>query len=1051
MQVKITEIIRFSTLLKLIEDELQIFTKKYEALIIRYFEVCNEFYLKRNSDVQQKLINLSEESKALFNQLADYVEILEAKYSYLLEFHDDKNVLLKKTDGELKLTNDFHLLKLKIYILIARTSYSSANNKQEYLKALNIYAQVLCELDLMPYLNYAHDPRFQKEIYHGLCEVANNKADCKFQIAPSLQSLAYHFSFKCSEHIIQLNLQRKVRRQLILHRAKTQDEKPQLYFDYLSIYEDFCTKIATLRNSKGLTLDERLDFISGTLSVVEFIEYCHPSLKTLGFRPLFKGKNKGLFKNYFKKMNEIIKDYIMNIFNLISEIDLEQSLNLRHISDLKVFGKVLTDLLKYHLDLFLSWHKLLNGGDDEELELSRNSITTLYKLSIQLQEFYKKFFVKYPEGDRVKLTEYMQLFSAEDDFKKRLKNANEINKIIEKFHSEETIKDALYQAEMQVKLKLSNKSGKFLCELEKKEKEFRLIRQGRKTKKSEACNPENKMQLTKVIAKKNPPQESQSTRYLDSALAALSSHQCHHALVFYDLGYKHAILEANPMAQLSAVDGLAIAQGKILIKEVEGLLKLMEGRIRNPATPFSSALQIEVEQRIFKVIFGSIYLEKLNGKLINLSQGIILTEDKVKFGLEFSISIMVELICFIKAKTLSLYDKYEEIIKLNREQRTQFIIKLGTEVASRSQRNLTAAQIKCLGDKKFAELGLNNYQKGKIYSQETRELSLLKELKPYFAELHTPLQNILATIKGAKAENCKNIIKKIKCYKTNAKLIRSTLPFNPSVEVQELFSLLASFSKVHCFYGSALINFILQLNCQTSLSYKSFEFITNVNDQKMLNDSGFIKIDSANLYVHHSLEKKVELRTVNQELFGYFCQKIFTISTLFCQAKDGGFLIHDPTGQGLRDLEQMRLVMTKDPIEEFAKDPCGILACFDLMLENFHPNLAIIDALNNFNPPKNFERSQFDAQVKAKFLQLGLQGRKKYLKFFIQYDLLLKLFNLNYDCDLAKTLGEFEKNYQLSSLFNSHNPNSLFVVAESRPEAEEFFIPIATPSTQYGT
>ena len=171
----------------------------------------------------------------------------------------------------------------------------------------------------------------------------------------------------------------------------------------------------------------------------------------------------------------------------------------------------------------------------------------------------------------------------------------------------------------------------------------------------------------------------------------------------------------------------------------------------------------------------------------------------------------------------------------------------------------------------------------------------------------------------------------------------------------------------------------------------------------------------------------MELWNHTGNLIDYMMDGIFTLSTLYCTFENGVAKVHDLTGRGLDDLEHMRLVMLKNPDKQFVKDPTGILFVLKYCLKGFNPDEKIVNALKNLQSlDHDYDRKHFNVIVQKQLLKMNLADRKKYVRLFAQYDLLDKLFNIKYECNVIKSLTELEGKLGVPSLMAANNQNHLY-------------------------
>lgn len=985
-----------------VKKQIREHSKTHQELLTGYYDVTDKIYQKK--DVRLGLLEL-------IKQVSDFdveIKIFENKQSLNSTFH-----------------NEFMLLKLKTMILLGRVLSLNVTTILEYEYAVSIFVSALELFALViQHCDYKKDLLFQEEMYFCLCEMWRKKLN------PSSfnpLNLKYEFSKKCSDNTIKLLTKTVATRQLILGNAIDQIEKKILYQEYNDIYKDIVSQFEKLKEQNKLDIEARSKYISATLEIFNYLYVLHPGVRGVKFPLIFDEKNKSNLTKYFKIFKELAQTHFKKFIKLICETELVP-LKAVQIGYFRFNGKQALELLKEQLELFLKWNQMLNADSEtceKEKESYRDVLVQLYKMAKDLHVFYTQFFNQYPEQDYGDVTKTTSLFHEKDDFQNKMDNPECINQLIARFTNESIISDALYREEKQKRLDISEESACFLIALENREREFRL-------KKIKANLPKPSIILVKEKQEKHKIQEPVQTielPLLERAYQSITNHKYNDAILMYELAYEKAKQNQDSQAQLRALDGLSIAYGHFILKDLGFLNHLLQARLTN-ALPLTSVQRISLEESVNNIILKLNVLKSSNTELVQLAQSFHCSTEEINQGIRFAQTLIIELIQYAQNKIKEAQDNYQCILKNAETERNKFILKLGTNEAKQLKIKANHTELMKLGQAKFAELGKKKPEEN--YSDHTQERCLLKELVQTFKQL-SDIPNHILSLASQKTQPSKAPIYK-NAEIPKAQMVMGTFTLNLPTFIQNQFDFLSQFKQEHYLHGSTLFEIILQMNQQKSINPEDIDFITKSTNQALM--AAVLKPCKHNdkLYFYNTPQGRLELLNIEDEPFTFMANRLFTISTLFC-SKEG--LLHDLTGRGINDLLQRRLVMMSEPSTALIKDPTSILFILKYRLKGFHPEVSIIEALKNLKPLNAFDKSHFNAIAKKQLSQLNYAGRKYYVKLLLDYNLLNKLFHIHYNFKIRDTIAQLEQQLGVESVSIMANSHGLFAKHSfSEKEAE---------------
>ena len=157
-----------------------------------------------------------------------------------------------------------------------------------------------------------------------------------------------------------------------------------------------------------------------------------------------------------------------------------------------------------------------------------------------------------------------------------------------------------------------------------------------------------------------------------------------------------------------------------------------------------------------------------------------------------------------------------------------------------------------------------------------------------------------------------------------------TLPPN----IQCIFEFLAPFKGTHYLVGSMVLQLLATEYYLLPIAAHDADFISTCNDRASLIIAGFQEnYYMRNLYsLYRRFEWSIDLITLPDEenwLQNSLNARDFRVAALSCD-KNGTIL--DPTGKGLDDLKQRRLVMIGNPVQRIKQDPALLLRALKYMV-----------------------------------------------------------------------------------------------------------------------
>lgn len=115
----------------------------------------------------------------------------------------------------------------------------------------------------------------------------------------------------------------------------------------------------------------------------------------------------------------------------------------------------------------------------------------------------------------------------------------------------------------------------------------------------------------------------------------------------------------------------------------------------------------------------------------------------------------------------------------------------------------------------------------------------------------------------------------------------------------------------------------------------------------------------------------------------------FTIGCLYVNYLG---VIHDPTGNGLKDLKDKTLRTILPPEKSFQQGPVRLLRAIKWIVAGFTPVPELIDALNNWQPSPELKTSHLNAVARKHLMGFDEEQQNYYLEVLNKYQLGIKLF-----------------------------------------------------------
>lgn len=261
-------------------------------------------------------------------------------------------------------------------------------------------------------------------------------------------------------------------------------------------------------------------------------------------------------------------------------------------------------------------------------------------------------------------------------------------------------------------------------------------------------------------------------------------------------------------------------------------------------------------------------------------------------------------------------------------------------------------------------------------------------------------------------------------------MIRSSLSLKLPDQIKNILEKLNNFNPI--LYGPALHQLILS----PSASFTEISFLTDCFDKPALMSAGFNQDNAReDVYYCHFNNCKVTLSPIDTDIFTYMSNAALTVSSLFClREKEKDIItIHDLSGKGISDLKQRRLAFM-NPGTSNINNACDIFFVIQSCLNGFHCNFNVRQALEQVKGIHDL--TAFNFMVKDQLTKLDYQGRKKYLKLFLQFDLLKKLFHIDYDYQIHKTVSNLEWKLNVPSVKFAENKMTTFAMEKNHAKQQ---------------
>lgn len=984
--------------LKIIRERIKIFATRHHSLLCYSHLLIDRLYEK---ETEQSGHHKTDSLYKTVAQLQNGVEALGK------EFLLDQIFL-----------NDFIILKLNSLALMARTKMLCANTEELKEAARKQYLDIFILLnDYLPLLEYKNEITFQKEMHDCFQNITIWEGEKLIEIDTSFdpEVLVFHFSLQCADPIMKLNMQYMPVVRTVNHH-KSINNKLITKNEYIEVFENFSLSCENLLKENKLDLEGRIRYINANILIRDFYIAIHPTLRKIDIDKALQEKKREFLTRYFKIYDDLNEQYLKKALTLTDGINLSDAI-IDDIAEARRFGKIILYDLYNHIVRLSTWNKFLDGNLDQiDTETSRKLILKTYKFLIQLSSFFDKFFQKFPDTKHRPGKLSRSFLRPCNDFQKELFNIAEINELIDQFTRSEIIRDQLFLEEKQRKLKISEESARILVELENKQKQRWQQRKARPEKitiqKINQEKSENSEDDTETSIK---PQLSKSELYLYSAHQMLEKHKLNNAINLYEKAYAQAIADTDLLYQSYALDGLASTCGNILLKKLARLNSILEHRTQS-ISPYLPTQLSDLESTIIDIATRLEHLEDLLKKLVFLFPQLDQSHEQNDFT--YAKTLIDNMIEHAKQLIDNTKARYSQIKEKSRKERYEFLVLLGKNGAPHLDVKKDRKKLHDLGLKKFIAIGKEKQRQNLDVSKYAAENDFWDEMGDYFSWVFEFPKKLLAISAGKSAKHPG--LMDIHAQPSRNKMVRSIMKIALPDYMKQIFS---KFNKLNpVLSGDALIKLI----SGNIHSPKEIELITSCNNASEISSAGFVVINPDHFFMEFN-NCRINLLRIHEDIFSFKSKSIFTITSLFCLPEGDCGIIHDLSGKGLRDTDRMRLaLLNESSAKDLTSDPLEILSFIERLLNGFYFDLNIKRAFEKVDTIPIHDEASFNSSVKEQLTQLDYPGRKKYLKLFLQFDLLKKLFDIDYEYQIHKAVADLEKKYNVPSVMIAKNQMGMF-------------------------
>lgn len=231
-------------------------------------------------------------------------------------------------------------------------------------------------------------------------------------------------------------------------------------------------------------------------------------------------------------------------------------------------------------------------------------------------------------------------------------------------------------------------------------------------------------------------------------------------------------------------------------------------------------------------------------------------------------------------------------------------------------------------------------------------------------------------------------------------------------------------------------NYQTQSNKVSKIKPKTdIDFVSVQPDVEKLIANGYKKSKhqkARDLYtIHEENKPDIDLTRIENFYYGWMSddalQRDFTICAVYIDASGN---VYDPTGRGVQDILNKKLVMIgdRDPDEYFRNNPVCLLRAIKYIAQGYDADPRIVSALHRWKLNQSFDMNHMRAVVMKHISSLRSSKQQavndnneqtvidnklnlydKYIEKLAETGLLLKLFNIVPSYDTKKNADELEK------------------------------------------
>ncbi len=975
-----------------LKKHIETYTSQYNTCLSVYDKYSTAFFNDSSPDNKKRIEELNNYSITLHEQIVSI----------------EKGTNLEANDH----FNDYLLLKIKACAMRIRCMTLTASAPEDILVKFKFHKENIIDFinKYLPRLQFSHDIVCTNELCYLASDLftTHRKITTKWPEYLSVNNsyfteLFWMIGSRLPDSFLKLFSITPI----AIDRISQPDEqmckvkKGAAYQQILSVYKTITQNYQNQINHNEYDNTNIIEHISCSWLMFYFTTQTHPRLRAMDIAKLLATKNKAELQSYFKIHQDSITSYLEKIIQLLSLINLDKkNISVRNIGMLRSIGHECIDLINTHFCNLTAWHQLLQVNDNFWQSCKR-FIIEFTDCSMQITSFYENFFDLYPESNHGTLSEYSHLIHPDDDFQNQMFSIKTLHGIRQAFQENEIFRENEFKKEMQERLRISSEAADFLITLEGKQKTWH---------KRWNKNPESKAIVIvpkKVNKRGKQPKPVQTDNndisanifapYFDQAWKYISTHKYRDAAIIYKLAYDKAIAMQADFQALRALDGLIMTDAHLLLKQLSILSSILNTRLQTDKS-ISRENRIQLEVLIKDILLKLNSLSQFHDDLNHIAAKPMKLAPEISAGIRFSRELIKDVITYINTEFKQIKNDYQAVKRKSHADKCAFKLKLAKEHANKQRWQLSQKELIELGDELYEHIGEKNHEKLVADSQYTNERAILHELTNSINYAASACENICGLFKGNKKvftpRNPEHIVAKSHMKKS---VIQVSLPAN-------IIDDLNRFKQPACLIGEAVQDLIIlhQVLPHTHLAY-----IAHVSEE------------------HNLPILNAEIKPIQETIPEHMAKQPFTIMTLFCSHTG---LLHDTTGRGLRDLDQMRIAMTDQTAvdTQFHQHPELIWSVLILESKGFHADLNILDAINHLPPLDKLQQNNFKILSQTHFVSLNQGERIKVARLLLQYGLLQKLFALDHSGSLSELVQTLEKQLNITSLSIANNINSKF-------------------------